>query len=384
MKRIILKRSKSDLISRKHHWIFSGAIHKKDPEVKNMDLVHVVDSHDQFLCKGLYHDASIAVRILSFSEDDDIHAVDFWKDKILKAFNCRSLLGLPSDLTNIFRLVHGEGDMLPGLVIDVYDKTAVIQLHYPGISPFVGLIKQSINSLPLEIDQIIIKSTFDKKIEDSLSKEEKIIALENGIQFEIDPIKGQKTGFFIDQRENRYLVGQFSKGKRVLNLFAYNGGFSLYALKNGATQVCSVDISEKAIQSLDRNIVVNQLSNDKHESIVADVMEYIQTEQMDQDVIIVDPPAFAKHKSKRHNAIQAYKRLNAKVFSKAKSGALVFTFSCSQVITKDIFRNTIYSAALQSGRSIKIVKELNQAYDHPVNIYHPETDYLKGLLLVIQ
>jgi len=383
MKRIILKKSKSELISRKHHWIFSGAIHKREKSLSNMDPVEVVDANDRFLCKGLYHDASIAVRILSFDESDDLNADKFWFDKIKTAYDYRQRIGLPSSTTDMYRLIHGEGDNIPGLVIDIYCDIAVVQLHYPGLLIFADQIKSAIYKLPISISKVVLKNTYSKEETSPEINNEPIKAKENDILFEIDPYKGQKTGFFIDQRENRQLVGDFSADKTVLNLFAYNGGFSLYALRNGATKVCSVDISSKAIASLDRNIHLNGLEEKNHLSVVADVMEYIQTETMDQDIIIVDPPAFAKHKSKRHNAIQAYKRLNSKVFSKAKPGVLVFTFSCSQVITKDIFRNTIYSAALQSGRSIKVIRELNQAYDHPVNIYHPETDYLKGLMLYI-
>jgi 23S rRNA (cytosine1962-C5)-methyltransferase len=384
MKKIIIKNAKKDLISRKHHWIFSGAIHKKDPSIVNMDQVEVIDSQENFLCQGLYHDASIAVRIYSFDKSEDINSQSFWNDRIQSAYRLRKTLKLPNKSTNMFRLVHGEGDKVPGLVIDIYNDHAVIQLHYPGLEPFLNLIESSLKNLPVEIKKAVIKKTYVKSVDNNQLDSEILIAIENEVKFEIDLINGQKTGFFIDQRENRSLVGSLSENKSVLNLFAYNGGFSMYALKAGATEVCSVEISAKAIESLERNINLNQLSTETHTSVVADVMEYIQTEPLDQDIIIVDPPAFAKHKSKRHNAIQAYKRLNSKVFKNAKAGALVFTFSCSQVITKDIFRNTIYSAALESGRSIKVIKELNQGYDHPVNIYHPETDYLKGLMLYIQ
>lgn len=378
--RIWLKKGKSAAVLRRHHWIFSGAIKKKESEIGNMHLVEVYSHKDEYLCTGMYHDASIALRILSF-EKENIDQT-YWNGRLQSALTMRSALGLPNKKTNIFRLFHGEGDGVPGLVIDIYNNAVVIQLHYEGLNQYLPNIKRAIKNLPLEIKDIIIKQTFDNTQEE-ISQSHVIQAWEDGIQYEIDLVQGQKTGFFIDQRDNRSLLNQYAKGKKILNLFSYNGGFSMQALAGGASFVDSIDISKTAIASLQNNLKLNDFDSGKHVSHTEDVLAYITQLELDHDIIVVDPPAFAKHKSKRHNAIQAYKRLNLNVFKNAKAGALVFSFSCSQVITKDIFRKTIYSAALESNRSIKILKELNQAKDHPVNIFHPETDYLKGLLIYL-
>jgi len=378
--KIWLKKGKEVAASRHHHWIFSGAIHKTKQVIPNGSLADVFSHNDIFLCRGMYQDASIAFRVLSFEQ----RAIDqgFWNEKLNEAFTVRQNIGLPNKATNIFRLFHGEGDEIPGLVIDIYANVAVIQIHYQGLEPFVDAIKNAVSQLPLNLDTIILKNTYDRS--DHITHEEKVVtAQEENITFKIDVAHGQKTGFFIDQRDNRKLLAAYANGKSVLNLFSYTGGFSIHALKGGASFVESMDISKTAIESLEENLILNKCDTSKHKSSVQDVMLYIKEAEIDHDIIVVDPPAFAKHKSKRHNAIQAYKRLNLNVFDKAKSGVLVFTFSCSQVITKEIFRNTIYAAAYESGRHIKILKELNQAPDHPVNIFHPETDYLKGLLLYL-
>jgi len=378
--KIWLKKGKEIATSRHHHWIFSGAIRNIEKGISNGDLADVYSHNEIFLCRGMYHKASISFRILSF-EERDIDQL-FWKEKLDEAFLFRQHLGLPNPSTNIFRLFHGEGDEVPGLVIDVYANVAVLQLHYEGLEPFIPNIQKAINTLPLEIETIIVKKIYEKS-PNSEDEELFVVAKEENIKFKIDVLRGQKTGFFIDQRENRKLLAQYANNKRVLNLFCYTGGFSLHALNGNAKQVDSIDISKTAIQTLNENLELNKIDIQTHNSMTEDVMLYIKDAVLDHDIIIVDPPAFAKHKSKRHNAIQAYKRLNLNVFEKAKSGVLVFTFSCSQVITKDIFKNTIYAAALESGRHIKILKELNQAPDHPVNLFHPESDYLKGLLLYL-
>lgn len=379
--KIWLKKGKAAAIARRHHWIFSGAISRKESAISNGDFCEVYDKSDKFLCQGFYHDANIAVRILSF----EIEAIDlsFWAKRLEAAISLRMKLGLPSEKTTVYRLIHGEADMIPGLVIDIYNTTAVIQLHYPGLENHLNTIKDALIQSTLNIEAFIFKYAYNKDALNEADVELPILVKENGISFIVDPVKGQKTGFFIDQRDNRSLLASYAQNKSVLNLFSYTGGFSLYALLAGAKEVVSVDISAKAIEELERNIEQNQLEKAPHRSEVADVMDYIKEAEMGFDIIVIDPPAFAKHKSKRHKAIQAYKRLNAQVIKKCKPDTLLLTFSCSQVITKDIFRKTIYSAALESGRQIKVLKELNQAPDHPVNIYHPETDYLKGLLLFV-
>ncbi len=331
------------------------------------------------------------IRVISF-EDKEIN-VAFWVEKLGNAYRMRHNIGLANNSqTNVFRLVHGEGDMLPGLIIDFYNGTAVIQTHSIGMY-------RHIEDIATALQEVIgekLKAVYDKSAE-TLSKnvvetENRFLfgepetnqVLEHGDKYEIDWEKGQKTGFFIDQRENRKLFGQYSKDKKVLNTFCYSGGFSIAALNEGAREVHSVDISEKAIELTDKNVALNPNHSGLHQSIVADVVKYIREIDADYDVIVLDPPAFAKNIKSRHNAVQGYKRLNAEAFKHIKPGGILFTFSCSQVVDKQLFANTVTAAAIEVGRNVKILHYLSQPADHPINIYHTETEYLKGLVLYVE
>ncbi|WP_057936553.1 class I SAM-dependent rRNA methyltransferase [Algoriphagus resistens] len=389
--KIILKHGKEISLKRKHHWVFSGAIFQKDPNLKNGQLAAVISSKDEFLGIGYYTEGSIMVRIISFEERDIDQG--FWNDKISSALTLRKSLGLTdSQETNVYRLVHGEGDLLPGLIVDFYKGTAVIQAHQIGIHAHLKEIAQAIkNAYGEQVSGVYDKSaeTLPKNLGISsnewvLGQPKTDLVQEYGATYKIDWEKGQKTGFFIDQRESRKLLASYSKGKKVLNTFCYSGGFSVLALKEGAAEVHSVDISPKAIELTEENVGLNPEIKGKHESKVADVVKYIREIGDDYDVIVLDPPAFAKNLKARHNAVQAYKRLNAEAFKKIKPGGILFTFSCSQVVDKALFRNTITAAALECGRKVKILHQLTQPADHPINIFHPETEYLKGLVLFVE
>lgn len=378
---------------RQHPWVFSGAIKKIEGFPEEGQIVDVHANKGRFLGRGMYSDASISVRILSFQEQQEIDE-NFFREAISKAWNLRSSIGLTeNEETSIYRLIHAEGDNLPGLVVDVYGKTAIFQAHAPGMH----MNKEIIANLIIELSNGSIESVFDKSAE-SLPKmyEDKPEAnfiiegkdpedyyLENKLKFRIDWKYGQKTGFFIDQRENRHLLGTMSKGKSVLNTFCYSGGFSMYALEMGAKLVHSVDSSQAALDVLNENLALNGFDDDRHSTIKADAMEYVKNLEVDYDIVILDPPAFAKHVKSRHNAIQGYKRLNSNVISQIKSGGILFTYSCSQVITAKIFRDTITAAAINVGRQVKILHQMTQPADHPINIFHPESEYLKGLVLYI-
>ncbi|MBS9525760.1 class I SAM-dependent rRNA methyltransferase [Litoribacter alkaliphilus] len=389
--KVYLKKGKEISLKRRHHWVFSGAIAKRDEDLQNGQLVKVYSSKDEFLGTGHFQNGSIMIRVISF-EDKDIN-IDFWVEKLGKAFQMRQNIGLADNSqTNVFRLVHGEGDMLPGLIIDFYNGTAVIQAHSIGMYHHI----EDISSALQQVMREKLKAVYDKSAE-TLSKNvvqtenrflfgtpETNLVLEHGDKYEIDWEKGQKTGFFIDQRENRKLFGQYSKDKKVLNTFCYSGGFSIAALNEGAKEVHSVDISEKAIELTDKNVALNPNHKGKHESIVADVVKYIRDIDADYDVIVLDPPAFAKNIKSRHNAVQGYKRLNAEAFKHIKPGGILFTFSCSQVVDKQLFANTVTAAAIEVGRNVKILHYLSQPADHPINIYHTETEYLKGLVLYVE
>jgi len=391
LKEIILKKGKDAPVRRFHQWIFSGAIHALPKGLVNGELVRVFDSNKDFLGIGHYQDGSIAVRIISF-QDQEINS-DFWFQKLLVAFKLRQALGLTDNSqTNTYRLIHAESDGLPGLIIDIYNGTAVIQAHSTGMHNVVKLLAEALQKLYGDK----LKAVYDKSAEtlhqtEGMSSNGYIIqkgqsneVLEYGNKFSIDWETGQKTGFFIDQRENRQLLASYSKGKKVLNTFCYSGGFSVFALNAGATFVHSVDISEKAIQLTNKNVALNGFDETQHNAIAADVMKYIKDVGDDYDVIVLDPPAFAKHLNARHNAVQAYKRLNGLAISKIKPGGIIFTFSCSQVVDKTLFNNTIAAAAIEAGRNVKILHYLHQPQDHPVNIFHPETEYLKGLVLYVE
>jgi 23S rRNA (cytosine1962-C5)-methyltransferase len=389
--KIILKKGKEISLKRRHHWVFSGAIHQMPEGLLNGDLASVFSSRDEFLGTGHFSHGSIMVRIISFEER--IIDQDFWNEKIASAFNLRENLGLTENpKTNVYRLVHGEGDLLPGLIVDFYNGTAVIQAHHVGMHTHVKEIALAIkNTYTNKLDGVYDKSaeTLPKNL--GITSNEWIIGepktdlvQEYGATYKIDWEKGQKTGFFIDQRENRKLLASYSSGKKVLNTFCYSGGFSVLALLEGAEEVHSVDISPKAIELTEENVALNPDIQGKHESKVADVVKYIREIGDDYDIIVLDPPAFAKNLKARHNAVQAYKRLNAEAFKKIKSGGILFTFSCSQVVDKSLFAHTITAAALESGRKIKILHQVTQPADHPVNIFHTETEYLKGLVLFVE
>ncbi len=389
--KIILKKGKEISLKRRHHWIFSGAIAQMDPNLESGQLVEVLSSNKEFLGIGHFSHSSIMVRIISF-EKREINQ-SFWNEKIASAYSLRKNLRLTdTPETNVYRLVHGEGDLLPGLIVDFYNGTAVIQTHHIGMHQHVTEIAQAIQHTYGEK----LCGVFDKSAETlpknlGISSNEWIIGQpetdlvqEYGAIYRIDWEKGQKTGFFIDQRENRKLLASYSKGKKVLNTFCYSGGFSVLSLLEGAAEVHSVDISPKAIELTEENIDLNSQIKGKHESKAADVVKYIREIGDDYDIIVLDPPAFAKNIKARHNAVQAYKRLNAEALKKIKAGGILFTFSCSQVVDKALFAHTITAAALESGRKVKVLHQLSQPADHPINIFHPETEYLKGLVLFVE
>ena len=387
-KQVILSKNKEESLLRKHPWVFSGAIDLIDEEILDGDIVTVFDSKEKFLGTGHFQNATIAVRILSFEETELDQK--FFNHILTEAIELRKTLGLFSKENSICRIVHGEGDGLPGLIIDFYNGIAVIQCHSIGMYQMIELISQALqNSLGESLKAIYSKSS------ETLHNKEGIVdsyiwgtcktphkAKENGIRFSIDWVTGQKTGFFIDQRENRKLLSKYATGKKVLNTFCYSGGFSLFALKAGASEVHSLDSSKKAIELTENNIHLNKLT-ENHVSIVADAMEYMKTVDNSFDVIILDPPAFAKHRDKRHQAIQGYKRLNEMAIRSIKPGGIIFTFSCSQVVDNNLFTHTIIAAAINSGRKIRILEQLHQPADHPINAFHPEGEYLKGLVIQV-
>lgn len=395
MKTIVINKGKETAIERKHPWIFSGAINRIISDTAeapiNGELVEVVDFKNNFLALGYFSDATIAVRIISF-QNEKINQT-FWNNKIKSAFNVRKSLGLTDNpATNMYRLMHAEGDGVSGLIIDFYNGTAVIQAHSIGVYNAIAQISKALQKIYGE--QLV--AVYNKSAE-SLSKqtnetveneyvfkneEPKVIGLENDNQFNLDWINGQKTGFFLDQRENRALIAQYSKGKKVLNTFCYSGGFSIYALKAGAKEVHSVDSSQKAMDLTDANVKLNKCK--KHKSFTSDTLNYLKENTIDYDVIILDPPAYAKNQKAKHNAVQGYKRLNLMALKQIKPGGILFTFSCSQVVNRKLFYDTITAAAIESGRNIRVLHHLSQPADHPVNIYHPEGEYLKGLVLYVE
>ena len=388
MKTLSIFRQKSESILRKHPWVFSGAIASDTSQLEDGECVGLVDKSGRFLASGHFQHGTIAVRVLRFTEGP-IDA-DFFKERIANAVQLRKDLGLISEENTICRLVHGEGDQLPGLIVDYYNGVAVVQCHSIGMYRSVDDISSALQlALGNALIAVYSKSsdTLPERIETTDgyvfgSCETPHIAKEHGVQINIDWIKGQKTGFFIDQRENRNLLGKYSNGKKVLNTFCYSGGFSLSALQNGASLVHSLDSSKKAIDLTNENIELNGFK-DRHASIVADAMEYMKDLQEEYDIIVLDPPAFAKHREKRHKAIQGYKRLNAHAIRQIRPGGIIFTFSCSQVVDKSLFSNTVIAAAINSGRAIRILEQLHQPADHPINAFHPEGEYLKGLVIQI-
>jgi len=390
--KVILKSGKDQSPRRYHPWIFSGAIKKIIGNVTEGDLVMVTDNKDAFLAIGHYQMGSIAVRIVSF-EPVDIN-FDFWRTKIQNAYNLRKNLNLiNNENNNVYRLVHAEGDGLPGLIIDFYNGTAVLQMHsigmYQNKESFVKILQEIYgNQLHAVYDKsestIPYKSDVVAKNEYLLGKPENMVVLEYGNKFKINWEEGQKTGFFIDQRENRKLVQEYSKARAVLNVFGYTGGFSVYAMKGRASLVHSVDSSAKAIDLTNENIALNFEQTNRHEAFAVDAFEFLEKADQKYDLIILDPPAFAKHHNVLHNALQGYKRLNAKAIEKIKPGGILFTFSCSQVVSRENFRKSVFAAAANTGRNVRILHQLAQPSDHPVNIYHPEGEYLKGLVVYIE
>ena len=393
LKKVTLKPAKDKSIKRFHPWIFSGAIKTMDSGCKDGEIVNIYSNKGKFLGTGHYQDGSISIRVFEFTEQEI--NFNYWKNKLQNAYKLREKIGLvDATNTNIYRLVHAEGDDLPGLIIDFYNGTAVIQCHSIGMWLLKDIFSQLLQSIIPELKAIYDKSAEtlpSKHVEEHQIENQFLWGEKNAIfegkeydnQFSINWITGQKTGFFIDQRENRKLLGDLSKNKKILNTFCYSGGFSIYALNNGAKEVHSLDSSKKAIDLLEKNIALINDYQNNHQSIVADAMDYIKNVDADYDIIILDPPAFAKHMNARHKAIQGYKRLNARAIEQIKPGGVIFTFSCSQVIGKELFRNTILSAGINAGRKIKILHQLHQPADHPVNIFHPESEYLKGLVIQV-
>lgn len=390
--KITLLRGKEESLRRFHPWVFSGAIRNIEEGIEEGDTVSIVASDGSPLGVGHYQIGSIAVRMLS-DRDIEIDAA-FYKSRLEEAARLRSTLGLIRPDNNAFRLVHGEGDFLPGLVVDVYGSTAVVQAHSPGMHYARMIIADALLEIPgLGIKNVYYKSETTLPYKASLDPQNDYIrgsydtnvAMENGLKFHVDWLKGQKTGFFVDQRDNRALLRGFACGRRVLNMFCYTGGFSVYALSGGAAEVHSVDSSAKAVQLTDANVALNFGEDAPHRSFAVDAFRYLD-EMPDgaYDLVILDPPAFAKHRSAIKNALRGYQRLNARAISKMPSGSILFTFSCSQAITKEQFRLAVFSAAAQTGRRVRILHQLTQPADHPVNIYHPEGEYLKGLVLYIE
>lgn len=386
-----LRRGKSESLRRFHPWIFSGAILRIPESLPEGAFVRIVDENNKFMALGHYQIGSIAVRVLSFI-DRPIDAA-FWVERLSEAFKVRKSLDLVRPDNDIYRLVHGEGDQLPGLIIDVYGQTAVMQAHSVGMHCYRQEIADAlIQACEGEIKHVYYKSETTLPYKADLHQENGFlvggddtnVATENGLKFHIDWLKGQKTGFFIDQRENRKLLESYSKGKSVLNMFCYTGGFSIYAMRGGATQVHSVDSSSKAIDLTRANAELNFPGDKRHEAFAEDAFKFLEKAGGDYDLVILDPPAFAKHKGALHNALKGYTRLNSIAFQKIRKGGIVFTFSCSQAVNKDQFRLAVFTAAAQSGRHVRILHQIHQPADHPINIYHPEGEYLKGLVLQVE
>ncbi|MDE5886494.1 MAG: class I SAM-dependent rRNA methyltransferase [Muribaculaceae bacterium] len=392
MKTIKLKPKKEESVLRHHPWVFSGAISTLPPDIEEGELVKVVAADGKTLGVGHYQIGSIAVRLLQFGEDK--LPQDFFLQRLRSAFRLRQTLQLIRPDNNCFRLVHGEGDFLPGLVIDIYGDTAVMQAHSPGMHFERMKIAQALTELPeARIRNVYYKSEttlpfkarLDPQNDYLIGRFDGNVAIENGLKFNIDWLRGQKTGFFVDQRENRALLEKFAAGRKVLNMFCYTGGFSVYAMRGGALKVDSVDSSAKAAALTDANIELNFPDDPRHSTHAVDAFKFLAEMDKDAyDLIILDPPAFAKHRSALKNGLLGYRKLNAKAFEKIKSGGILFTFSCSQVVTREMFRLAVFTAAAQSGRKVRILHQLTQPADHPVDISHPEGEYLKGLVLYVE
>ena len=397
-KTIILKRGKEDSLLRKHPWIFSGAIHTISDKINEGEVVRVLASNGNFIAVGHWQIGSIAVRVLSFV-DEEIND-EFYKKRLATAFDVRKSIGLvrnnastANTINNTFRLIHGEGDNLPGLIIDIYDDTAVMQAHSVGMHCDRPTIAQALKQvMGDDLKAVYYKSETTLPYKADLGQENGFllghstnnIAIENGLKFHIDWLKGQKTGFFVDQRDNRQLLEQYSKGRKVLNMFCYTGGFSVYSMRGGAELVHSVDSSAKAVELVNKNIELNFPNDPRHEAFAVDAFKYLEDMGNNYDLVILDPPAFAKHRDALKQALRGYTKLNAKAMEKMPSGSILFTFSCSQAVNKDQFRTAIFAAAMQTGRNIRILHQLHQPSDHPINIFHPEGEYLKGLVVYLE
>lgn len=391
-KKIYLKKGKEDSLKRFHPWVFSGAIQCMDEGIEEGEVVRIITSHGDFIAVGHYQIGSIAVRVLSFS-DVPIDK-DFWYSRLSSALQIRLSIGIADNPANTtYRLVHGEGDNLPGLVIDCYNETAVVQAHSVGMHvDRIAICEALIHAMGERIKNVYYKSETTLPFKADLGQENGFlyggtsdnVALENGLSFYVDWLKGQKTGFFVDQRENRSLLEHYAHGRKVLNMFCYTGGFSVYAMRGGAEWVHSVDSSAKAIDLTNKNIALNFPDDDRHEAYCEDAFKFLTANENKYDLIVLDPPAFAKHRAALHNALKGYIRLNVKGFESIKKGGILFTFSCSQIVTKDNFRNAVFTAAAQAGRKVRILHQIHQPADHPVNIFHPEGEYLKGLVLYVE
>ena len=398
-KQVYLKKGKEDSLLRFHPWIFSGAISRIEEGLEEGDIVRVMTHDDRFIAVGHFQIGSIAIRVLSFH---DVEIDDrFWESRLKAALHVRQSVGVVREEgeglrvfpNTTYRLVHGEGDNLPGLIVDIYGKTAVMQAHSVGMHVCRELIaKALVKVMGDKLDSIYYKSETTLPYKAELGQEngfiygetDNNIAIENGLKFHIDWLKGQKTGFFIDQRENRSLLEYYAKGRSVLNMFCYTGGFSVYAMRGGAEVVHSVDSSAKAIELTNKNVELNFPGDSRHEAICEDAFKYLDDHDGKYDLIILDPPAFAKHRNALKNGLRGYTRLNVKGFERIKPGGILFTFSCSQVVTKDNFRQAVFTAAAQAGRKVRILHQIHQPADHPINIYHPEGEYLKGLVLYVE
>lgn len=390
-KQIQLRKGKDESLRRFHPWVFSGAIQQMEQGIEEGEIVRVVTCSGDFIAVGHYQQGSIAVRVLSFSDvqiDDE-----FWHSRLESALRMRQAIGIADNPdNNTYRLVHGEGDNLPGLIIDVYGQTAVMQAHSIGMHQCrKQLARVLADVMASRVQHIYYKSetTLPFMTADDMNGflhggSDDNIATENGLKFRVDWLKGQKTGFFVDQRENRSLLEHYARGKRVLNMFCYTGGFSFYAMRGGAELVHSVDSSGKAIELTRQNVELNFPADARHEAFCDDAFKYLERAGSHYNLIILDPPAFAKHRGALHNALKGYTRLNQKAFEKIERGGILFTFSCSQVVTKDHFRNAVFTAAALAKRKVRILHQLHQPADHPVNIYHPEGEYLKGLVLYVE
>ncbi len=392
IKTIQLKKGKEESLKRFHPWIFSGAILQMDEGIEEGELVKVVTFDREFVAIGHYQIGSIAVRILSF-RDINIDQ-EFWRSRLKAALDMRIAIGIADNPTNnTYRLVHGEGDSLPGLIIDCYGKTAVMQAHSVGMHVERLHVCEALRSvMGSRVEHVFYKSETTLPFKAELGQQDGFlyggsddnVAVENGLKFHVDWLKGQKTGFFVDQRENRSLLEKYAKNRSVLNMFCYTGGFSVYAMRGGAKLVHSVDSSAKAVELTKANVELNFPSDDRHAAFCDDAFKYLDAHDAQYDLVVLDPPAFAKHRAALRNALKGYTRLNVKGLERIKPGGILFTFSCSQVVTKENFRNAVFTAAAQSKRKVRILHQLHQPADHPINIYHPEGEYLKGLVLYVE